>query len=76
MINQRDKDGFVNFLGRNNVLVNTDESSYDAYIRARKEISSDREKIDRINTINEDVTELKKEFSELKTLLVQLLDKK
>jgi ADP-ribose pyrophosphatase YjhB (NUDIX family) len=75
-MSRKDNGGFVNFLGRNNVLVNADEGAYEAYIRSRKEKLNAKDKNEQINTINQDVTELKQEFSEIKALLVQLLDKK
>lgn len=69
-------DGFSNFLGRDNILVNTDLEGYHGYLRGREERSKQKEKLDQINNINNDIIDLKNKFNRLEELLLQVLDKK
>lgn len=69
-------DGFSNFLGRDNILVNTDIEGYQAYLRGREHRKKQNEKINQINTIDQDLKDLKNRFDRLEELLLQVLDKK
>lgn len=69
------KSGFVNFLNRDNILVNADTDSYNAYLKGRVERAANKSKLDQINNINKDIEELKTRFSRLEELLIQVLEK-
>jgi hypothetical protein len=69
------KNGFVNFLNRDNILVNADTDSYNAYLKGRVERAANKSKLDQINNINKDIEELKTRFSRLEELLIQVLEK-
>lgn len=66
---------FANFLGRDNVLVNLDKEGYDAYLRGREERRLYKHKKEQINNLEEELKELKSNYSELKELLLQVLEK-
>lgn len=66
---------YANFLGRNNVLVNTDIEGHAAYIKARENILKQKEQLGQINIIGEELDSLKNEMSEIKQLLLKVLEK-
>lgn len=51
-------------------ILNTDSSEYEKYLNLKKIKSTEK---DKINTIIEDISVLKSELSELKTLLTNLV---
>lgn len=67
--------GFANFLGRDNVLINVDRDGYDGYLRGREERKKQKDKFNQINTMNEDIADLKVRFSRIEELLLQVLEK-
>lgn len=69
-------DGYSNFLGRDNVLVNTDLEGYEAYLRGRELRKQQAAKLNQINTINDELNNLKSRFDRIEDLLLQVLDKK
>lgn len=68
----------INVEGYNNLkrnittgaILNTDSSEYEKYLNLKKIKSTEK---DKINTIIEDISVLKSELSELKTLLTNLV---
>lgn len=66
---------YANFLGRNNVLVNVDKDGHAAYIKARENLVKQKEQLNQINTMNEDLESLKNEITEIKQLLLKVLEK-
>jgi hypothetical protein len=57
-------------------LVNTDADGFHAYKMARRKHSENQDRIDQINTITEEVNTLKNDISEIKQLLMKVLESK
>ena len=58
--------------GSSTAIVNTDSVGYQAYVANREKLLSDKQRIDNLET---KVEEIKGDLSDIKNLLVQLVDK-
>jgi hypothetical protein len=66
---------FSNFLGRDNILVNLDSEGYGAYLKGRQERLKNKDRIEQINNMDREITDLKSQVSKLENLLLQVLEK-
>jgi len=71
----KDADGFARTKDNPGALINVDNVSYEAYRKHREKIANNQTKIDQINTLEQSVNILNDEVSEIKNLLIQLLEK-
>ncbi len=58
--------------GSSTAIVNTDSVGYQAYVANREKLLTDRQRIDNLETT---VEEIKGDLTDIKNLLVQLVDK-
>ena len=58
--------------GSSTAIVNTDSVGYQAYVANREKLLTDRQRIDNLET---KVEEIKGDLTDIKNLLVQLVDK-
>jgi len=58
--------------GSSTAIVNTDSVGYQAYVANREELLTDKQRIDNLET---KVEEIKDDLTDIKNLLVQLVDK-
>ena len=58
--------------GSSTAIVNTDSVGYQAYVANREKLLTDKQRIDNLET---KVEEIKGDLSDIKNLLVQLVDK-
>ena len=58
--------------GSSTAIVNTDSVGYQAYVKNREKLLTDKQRIDNLETT---VEEIKGDLSDIKNLLVQLVDK-
>jgi len=58
--------------GSSTAIVNTDSVGYQAYVANREKLLTDKQRIDNLETT---VEEIKGDLSDIKNLLVQLVDK-
>lgn len=58
--------------GSSTAIVNTDTVGYQAYVANREKLLTDKQRIDNLET---KVEEIKGDLSDIKNLLVQLVDK-
>lgn len=62
--------------GNQGALINGDTTSLDAYRLARRARFEQDNKINEINNIKEEISELKNNFAEIKELLIKVLENK
>jgi hypothetical protein len=58
--------------GSSTAIVNTDSVGYQAYVKNREKLLTDKQRIDNLETT---VEEIKGNLTDIKNLLVQLVDK-
>ena len=61
--------------GNRGALINTDTNAYDGYWRNRNKKVELENKIDEINTIKDQISSIMSEQTEIKNLLLKLLEK-
>lgn len=57
-------------------ILNVDKEGLNAYKLARRKHNDNQNRIDQINIINEEVNQLKNDISEIKQLLMKVLESK
>jgi hypothetical protein len=57
---------------QNGALINTDNDAYEAYIRERNRLRSSKSEVDNLKT---KVSKIETDISEIKSLLIQVLNK-
>lgn len=67
-------DTFIRQYDNPGALLNTDDEGLKGYREARRRILDNQHKIAQINNIQDDVNSLKTELSELKQLLIKVLE--
>ena len=69
-------DVFVRQQDNPGALLNIDSEGLTNYRETRRKILESQSKLDQINNINKELDELKSEFSEIKQLLMKVLESK
>jgi ribosomal protein L29 len=75
MNKQHASEGFVRARNNKGALVNVQQENYDAYKKERQHLSEVKNNIGKINTIENELNGLKEDMSEIKQLLLKVLNK-
>lgn len=74
-MNKLNTDSFVTHPGNPGVIININDKERQAYREARNLRLDNQKKIDEINTIKEDLNNLKSDISDIKLLLKKIVER-
>lgn len=72
----RHNDGFIRQIDNPGALLNVDDDGLRNYREARSKILQNQRKMEQINTIEQEMESLKSEMSDIKQLLMKVLESK
>jgi hypothetical protein len=72
----KEVDKFIGQKDNPGAIINIDTSGKDAYINARMARLENQKKLNEINTIKQDVDNLKSDISDIKLMLKEILERK